>query len=99
MTEKRNPKEVTLSFLVICFGRNQPIESVRGRQDGEDKREKKKRNKEMLKVHQLVSVWNYTISHHTDKDRKKNLPNLDQRISRHQEVKYYRKFSSMQAAR
>lgn len=77
MTEKRNPKEVTLSFLVICFARKQPVQRVRGRQDGGGRKRNQKRNKEMLKVRQLVSEWNYTISHstilnHTDKDRKKD---------------------------
>ncbi len=89
--------------MVICFARKQPVQRVRGRQDGED--EIKKRNKEMFEVRQLVSEWNYTISHstvlnHTDKDRKNiTLTNLNQRIFRHHEVKYERKLSNMQVER
>lgn len=44
MTEKRNPKEVAVS-LVICFVRKQSVHRVRGRQDGENEREIKKREK------------------------------------------------------
>lgn len=50
MTEKRNPKEVTVSFLVICFVRKQSVQRVRERQDGENGREIKREKKEMLEV-------------------------------------------------
>lgn len=50
------------------------VQRVRGQQDGRDEKRNKTRNKEVFEVRKLVSEWNDTISHHTDKDREKKRP-------------------------
>lgn len=61
-------------FLVICFERKQSVQRVRGRQDGEDERDiKRKKKKEELEIRQFASEWNYAINHHMDKNRNKDL--------------------------